>query len=91
MDHAKHQTPGAVDEDARRCIADLCSVLEVILKLLQEIGPNAAAIGPTLQERNPDLAANYVRQVEAVSQLQGFRALQDGLSLVDRVKHQYGL
>ncbi|HEV3276522.1 MAG TPA: hypothetical protein VG860_06865, partial [Terriglobia bacterium] len=68
-----------VDEDARRCIADLCSVLEVTIKLLLEIGPSAAALPTTLSQKwdGPFFAVNHQSNTEDASRLGGFVALRD--------------
>lgn len=80
-----------IDEDARRCIADLCSTLEVVIKVLLEIGPTAAAIPTTLSQFDESLAGRLIENSQNLSRLGGFVALQDGLSLIGQVKRQYGL
>jgi hypothetical protein len=80
-----------VDEDARRCIADLCSTLEVVIKVLLEIGPTAAAIPTTLSQYDESLAERLVVNTQSLSGLGGFVALRDGLNLIGRVKREYGL
>ena len=80
-----------VDEDARRCIADLCSTLEVVIKVLLLVGPSAAAIAATLQQYDPKLAEKHQQNMEDTGSLGGFPALQDGLRLIGQVKQQYGL
>jgi hypothetical protein len=80
-----------IDEDARRCIADLCSTLEVVIKVLLEIGPTAAAIPTTLSQYDESLADRLVANIESLRTLGGFVALRDGLNLIGQVKRQYGL
>jgi hypothetical protein len=76
-----------VDQDARRCIADLCSALELVIKMLLELGPTAAAI---LQYDKP-LGDNLAVTAESAKHLGGFVALQDASCLLGQVKQQYGL
>jgi hypothetical protein len=80
-----------VDRDARRCIADLCSALELVIKMLLELGPVAAAVPKAMSKYAKPLGDNLALTAQSAKHLGGFVALQDALRLLGQVKEKYGL